>query len=121
MSGQYLDYPFGIGARGRVRTTSEDDYIRDLIYQVLFTSPGERVNRPDFGCGLKRLLFMPNNDVLAVATQFTVQGALQHWLGDRITVETVQVRTEENLLQVTVIYSRKQGGQRRQEQFVTGP
>jgi phage baseplate assembly protein W len=117
----YLKFPFGVGTRGRVRTTAEDDHIRDLILQVLFTSPGERVNRPDFGCGLKSLLFMPNSDVLSVATQFMVQGALQQWLGERITVETVKVRAEENLLTVDVIYVRKTDGERRYEQFVTGP
>lgn len=120
MSKRYLDYPFGAGARGWVRTTDEEDHVRDLIYQVLFTSPGERVNRPDFGCGLKRLLFMPNNDVLAVATQFTVQGALQRWLGDRITVESVRVRADQEVLTVDVAYTRRETGQQYHERFSAG-
>lgn len=117
MNRRYLDFPFGVGARGWVRTAGDDDHIRDLIYQVLFTSPGERVNRPDFGCGLKRLLFMPNSDVLGIATQFTVQGALQQWLGDRIAVEMVRVRTEEAVLTVDVVYTVRTSGEQRHEQF----
>ena len=70
MDEPYLDFPFRIDKRGRTTVTGENDHIRDMIEQVLFTNPGERVNRPDFGCGLKRLLFMPNSQPLAAATQF---------------------------------------------------
>ena len=87
MDALYLDYPFHTDGRGRTAETDEDDHIRDLIHQVLFTNPGERVNRPDFGCGLKQLVFMPNSDVLATATQMLVQGALQRWLESVIQVE----------------------------------
>jgi phage baseplate assembly protein W len=104
MDGSFIDHPFRIDGRGRLATTSEDDHIRDMIYQVLFTNPGERVNRPDFGCGLLQLVFMPNSDVLATATQFTVQGALQRWLGDVIQVEKVNVSAQEARLQVEVVY-----------------
>ena len=78
----FLDYPLRVDARGRSASTSEDDHLRDLIEQVLFTSPGERVNRPDFGCGLKTLVFMPNSDALAAATQVLTKAALQKWLED---------------------------------------
>jgi uncharacterized protein len=99
-----LDYPFRIDATGRVATTDPDDHLRDMLHQVLFTNPGERVNRPDFGCGLLQLVFMPNSDALAAATQFTVQGALQRWLGDLIQVERVEVTAEDARLQVVVVY-----------------
>src|SRR3954453_14906994 len=78
----FFDYPFQIDGRGRTALTSDEEHIRDLIEQVLFTAPGERVNRPTFGSGLPQLLFMPTNDELVTATQFLVQGALQQWLGD---------------------------------------
>ncbi len=120
MANDYLDYPFSIDGRGRIGTTNEDDHIRDMIHQVLFTNPGERVNRPDFGCGLLQLVFMPNSDVLAIATQFTVQGALQRWLNDLIQVEQVQVRNDEERLEVTVVYVKRDTGKRRLEQFVSG-
>lgn len=120
MSQSFIDYPFHIGGTGRVRTTGEDDHIRDMIHQVLFTNPGERVNRPDFGCGLLQLVFMPNSDALATATQFTVQGALQRWLNDVIHVEQVSVNNDEERLEVTVVYVKRSTGERRLEQFVSG-
>lgn len=116
----HVDYPFHLDGRGRVGTTNEDDHIRDMIHQVLFTNPGERVNQPDFGCGLLQLVFMPNRDALATATQFTVQGALQRWLNDLIQVEQVQVKSEEERLEVTVVYVKRDTGERRQERFVSG-
>lgn len=92
--------------------------MRDLIYQVLFTNPGERVNRPDFGCGLLQLVFMPNSDALAAATQFIVQGALERWLADVIQVQAVEVMNQEERLTVEVTYIRLDTGEPRQEQFV---
>lgn len=120
MANKFLDYPFSIDSRGRVGTTNEDDHIRDMIHQVLFTNPGERVNRPDFGCGLLQLVYMPNSDALAIATQFTVQGALQRWLSDLIQVEQVQVNNDEERLEVTVVYVKRDTGERRQERFASG-
>ena len=99
-----VDYPYAISGRGRTATTTPDAHIRDLIEQVLFTSPGERVNRPDFGCGLLQLVFAPNSPDVAAATQFLVQGSLQQWLGDVITVEAVGVVAEDSSLRVTVQY-----------------
>lgn len=120
MDNSFFDYPFSIDGRGRAKTTNEDDHIRDMIHQVLFTNPGERVNRPDFGCGLLQLVFMPNSDALATATQFNVQGALQRWLNDLIQVEQVQVKNEEEKLEVTVVYKKRATGERKQERFISG-
>ena len=99
-----IDYPFHIDGRGRSADTDQDDHIRDLIEQVLFTAPGERVNRPAFGSGLMQLVFAPNSDELATATQFMVQGALQQYLSDLIQVLNVKVESEAATLQVTVEY-----------------
>ena len=77
----YLDFPFQFDGRGRTREADLEDYITQLVEQVLFTSPGERVNLPDFGSGLLQLPFAPNSVEMAAATQFTVQAALQKWLG----------------------------------------
>ncbi|ALF52889.1 hypothetical protein ACX27_08515 [Nostoc piscinale CENA21] len=112
-----IDYPFHINLQGRTATTDPNDHIRDLIEQVLFTSPGERVNRPDFGSGLLQLLFAGNSDELATATQFMVQGALQQWLGELIQVEGVAVMSEDATLQVTVRYVVLRTQERRTEQF----
>lgn len=113
----YLDDPFHLDTRGRSAETGADDHVRDLIFQVLFTNPGERVNRPDFGCGLKQLVFMPNSDALVTATQQLVQGSLQRWLGEVISVERVDVQAVDSRLEVTVVYMRRDTGERREDQF----
>jgi uncharacterized protein len=120
MSGPYLTYPYFINGRGRTDTTSSDPHIRQMIEQVLFTNPGERVNRPDFGCGLRRLVFTPNSQPLAAATQVLVKSSLQQWLEPVIQVERVDVSSAESRLTVTVVYVNRQDGQRATDQF-TGP
>ena len=115
-----INYPFRIDGRGRTASTDQDAHIRDLVEQVLFTAPGERVNRPDFGSGLMQLVFAPNSDELATATQFLVQGALQQWLGDLIQVEAVEVLSEEATLNVTVQYIVRRNQQRQVAQFTRG-
>ncbi|HEY9674391.1 MAG TPA: GPW/gp25 family protein [Waterburya sp.] len=99
-----IGYPFHIDKRGRVADATYQEHIRHLIEQVLFTSPGERVNRPDFGTNLKQLIFNPNNEELAAAAQFMVQGALQQWLGDMIEVEALAIENQQACLAITVQY-----------------
>ena len=100
-----VDYPFHFDGRGRTADTTDDDHIRDLIEQVLLTSPGERVNRPTFGSGLLKLVFAPNSDGLAAATQLSVQGTLQQYLGDLIFVQSVDVQNVDSTLQIVVNYT----------------
>lgn len=101
-----VDYPYHFDKSGRTATTDDDSHIRNLIEQVLFTAPGERVNRPDFGSGILQLVFAPNGDALASATQNSVQSALQRWLGHLIRVESVEVANEDSRLEVRVNYIR---------------
>jgi len=116
-----IDFPFSLDGRGRTTAAADDDkHIRDLIEQLLFTAPGERVNRPDFGTGLLQLVFQPNSAQLAAALQFTVQAALQQWLGDLIQVEGVEVVSDEGTLQVTVSYLVSQSQERQVAQFSRG-
>ena len=117
MAVSYMDYPFHIDGRGRTATTDRDDHVRDMIFQVLFTNPGERVNRPDFGCGLLQLVFMPNSDALATSTQFLVMGGLQRWLFDVIQVEKVEVTQEDGQLEVEVVYTRRDNGRQVEDTF----
>ena len=112
-----LGYPYHFDGRGRTAETSDDAHIRDLIEQVLFTSPGERVNRPTFGCGLNQLVFAPNSPELAAATQFLVQGALQQWLGDLIQVQAVDVQSEDARLGITMEYIVRRTQQQQVAQF----
>jgi len=107
-----LDVPFHLSGSGRLATTGEDDHIRDMIFSVLFTSPGERVNRPDFGCGLKALLFSPASQAVAAATKVLVKASLQKWLQNEIEVEDVQVEVIESEILVTVAYTKRVGGGR---------
>jgi len=115
-----LHHPFQFDGRGRTRAADEAGWIRGLVEQVLFTAPGERVMRPDFGSGLRQLVFAPNSPELAAATQFNVQGALQQWLGDLITLEGVEVEAEDSALKVTVAYVIRRTGARQVETFSQG-
>src|SRR5215207_9222775 len=99
-----IDYPFHFDGRGHTATTTDDDHIRDMIEQLLFTHPGERVNRPDFGSGLLQLVFAPNSPELAATLQFTMQAALQRWLGDVIEVVDLVVVSDDARLNITVQY-----------------
>ena len=101
----HISFPLRLDTRGRTALAGDEAYLRGLVEQVLFTRPGERVNQPDFGSGVDRLVFAPAGDELARATQALVQGALQQFLGDLVRVEDVTVRAVDAVLEVTVIYS----------------
>lgn len=113
-----IDFPFRIDAQGRAATTDDDDHIRDMIEQVLFTSPGERVNRPDFGSGLLQLVFAASGPELATALQLTIQAALQRWLGDVIDLTAVDVVSDDSAVIVTVVYVVRRTGTADQATFV---
>ncbi len=99
-----VNFPYQLDGRGRT-LDPQGDYLRQLVEQVLFTSPGERVNLPDFGSGLLQLPFAPNSMEMAAATQFTVQGALQKWLSGYIKVISVVASAQESRLTVSVTYA----------------
>lgn len=100
-------FPFSINSLGRVDTMTGDENLNAKIIQVLLTAPGERVNLPEFGCGLRDLIFDPNNEILAATTEFNVNQALQRWLGDQIVVEGVDITGQEGELHVEVAYLRR--------------
>jgi hypothetical protein len=113
----YLDFPLAFNEHGRTALTDPDDHVRDMIYLVLFTSPGERVNRPEFGCGVKQLVFAPLSDALAAATEQLIHGALIRWLDPIISVEKVSTLVDDSTLQITVVYSRRDTGERGEDVF----
>jgi uncharacterized protein len=115
-----IEYPYRFDPLGRTAATDEEDHIRDMIELVLFTAPGERVNRPTFGSGVLGLVFAPNSAPLAAATEMTIKGALQLWLGDRIAVEAVTVENDDEILRITVQYTIRRTSERRVQQFVGG-
>ena len=114
---RYADHPLRVDERGRIAAATADEHLRDLVEQVLFTSYGERVNRPGFGSALLQQVFAPNGDSLAATMQVLVLGALQEWLGDLIEVERVEVEAEESAVVVFVAYAVRRTGRRVEARF----
>lgn len=112
-----IDFPLHFDDRGRTASADDDDHARDMIEQLLFTSPGERANRPDFGSGLMQMVFAPNSPELAAALQFTMQAALDRWLGDVIEVRALEVVSEDARLTVDLTYTLRRSGATRRETF----
>jgi phage baseplate assembly protein W len=116
-----INHPFHFDSRGHTaEPPSNDEHIRQLIEQILFTAPSERVNRPDFGCGVQQWVFAPNSDAQAAAAQYLIQGTLQREMGDLIDVEAIDVQNEDASLIVLVQYTVSSTRQRRVDQFVQG-
>jgi phage baseplate assembly protein W len=112
-----LAFPFAIDARGRAAVAGDDQHLRDMIMLVLFTAPGERVNRPEFGCGVAQLVFAPNSDALAATTEQLVHGALIRWLDPVMIVRAVEVTANDATLTIAVTYSPRDTGEIRQDLF----
>jgi uncharacterized protein len=112
-----IDFPFAFDQHGRTATTDDDDHVRDMIEQLLFTSPGERVNRPDFGSGLLQMVFAANSPELAAALQFTMQASLQRYLADVISIGTLEVTADDSILQVDLSYVVLATGDARSDTF----
>ena len=115
-----IAFPFRFDNQGRTASADDPAHVRQMIEQVLFTNPGERVNRPDFGSGLLQLVFAPNSDTLAAALQANVHGALQRWLGDVIEVQNLEVDNRDSKLTVTLVYSLHRTGETHTETFERG-
>lgn len=119
---RFLDYPYRAAGSGVPATVTDaqqpgiaSEHLRDLIVQVLLTEPGERIELPEFGIGIQRLVFGPNNEALRSSTRFLVTSNLQRWLGDRIDVDHVDVSSEpgdEGTLRIEVVYTVKQTRER---------
>src|SRR5258706_3286723 len=99
-----LGFPYGFDAQGRTATATDNGYVRDLIEQVLFVSPGDRLMRPDFGSNVAQLVFAPNSPELAGATQMLIQSALHRWLADVVVVEAVGVVADDATVRISVQY-----------------
>ncbi len=115
-----LRYPYQFDSSGHTAPTDLPGHISDMIAQILLTSPGERVNRPTFGCGVTQLVFAPNSDALGAAQQQVIQASLQQWLSDLIRVNAVNVQAQDSKLLITITYTIIQSQQRETEQFVYG-
>lgn len=99
-----VGFPLAVNSYGRLADPEYEQHVEQMIELVLFTAPGERVNRPDFGCGLLQLIFGPDTEVVASATEYLVRGALQKWLGDVLTVRKVEVEARAGALRIHLAY-----------------
>jgi phage baseplate assembly protein W len=116
---RFLKYAYGVNGNGVPNTTTADDHLRDLILQVLFTNPGERVNLPEFGVGVERLVFEPSSDAQRASTQFLISTNLQRWLGDRIDIQQVTVTSvpgEQETVAIDITYTKKSTDERQRVQ-----
>jgi len=112
-----IDFPFHLSSDGRTAGTGNDDHIRDMIEQLLFTSHGERVNRPGFGSGLLQMVFAPNTPEVATALQFSLQADLQCWLGDLIELQALEVTSIDSSLLISIQYLVRRSNESKTEQF----
>jgi len=100
-----INFPWTFDGRGQTAAVNESKHIRQLLEQLIFTSPGERVNRPTFGSGILQLIFAPNSPEVAATLQFTMQAAIQQWLGDIIELRNLEVIASDSTLTVDLVYS----------------
>jgi len=117
MANMNIDYPFHFDSLGRSATTDDTTHIEEMLKQLLLTNPGERVNRPDFGSGLQQLVFAPNSPELAAALQFTLQAAIQRWLGDLVDLQGLSVISEDSTLTIFISYVVRRTNQQQVTQF----
>jgi phage baseplate assembly protein W len=115
-----IAFPLQVDQAGRTATAADDDHVRQMIEQLLFTRPGERVMQPTLGCSLFQLAFEPNSPEIAAVVQMTVQASLQQWLGDVIRVDSLTVSAAEAVLTITVAYVVLATGAARQAIFTQG-
>lgn len=114
-----IRHPFAVDiARGTIaEETDYAEHVEQMMFQVLFTAPGERINRPDFGCGVKRLVFAPNSEPAAALAQVSIYQALTRWLGTAIAVENVNVQSIDEKLEISIVYTLRARGERRYLNF----
>lgn len=112
-----IDFPFSFGGAGRTALADDEKHVRNMLEQLLLTSAGERVNRPDFGSGLLQMVFEPNSPELAATLQVTAQAAIQQWLGDVVEVQNLQVTSQDSTLQIEVEYIIRRTGEVRTNVF----
>jgi uncharacterized protein len=113
----HIDFPFALDARGRTASCDDAEHVRDMLEQLLFTNPGERVNRPDFGSGLLQLVFAPNGPELAAALQFTTRAAIQQWLADVLDLQALDVIADGPVLRIELRYALLRTGEVRSERI----
>jgi phage baseplate assembly protein W len=103
-------FPFRIDATsGQAALTPYAPHVDQMIRQILLTTPGERADLPDFGCGIRQMLFAPNSEALQASAQLFILQSLNKWLGDQIKVNQVKVSNGANgdaaTLLIQIVYT----------------
>ncbi len=115
--GRTLFVPFQIGDLGAPRAAGRATAVRQMIEQLLFTLPGERVNRPELGCGVQRLVFTGASAETAVATEYVIRVSLTRFLADVLTVDAVRVTVDGVTLVIDILYTLTETGEELAETF----
>lgn len=120
-SPSYLAFPFRIGESGAV-TADRSQHVRQQIEQVLFTNPGERVFRPEFGAGVQALVFEPNDSALATVTRKRLVSTLAEALKGEVDPRslTVDVTSEEEKVFIVIAYALATLGHSERHQILIG-
>lgn len=110
-----IAHPLAIdGGKKELREQNDlDAHVREMLFQLLLTDPGERVNRPDFGCGIRRMVFSPLNESAASLAQVTILNALETFLSSVITTDRVDVEFHDETAEIKIVYTSKTSGEQR--------
>ncbi|MFB9316980.1 GPW/gp25 family protein [Cryptosporangium minutisporangium] len=100
-----LAFPFRTADRGGAAVSGRAAAVHEQLEQLLLTVPGERVNRPDFGCGVQRLVFGGASPEVAAAAEYVISTAVRRYLGELLTVDAVRVTVSDSQLFVDVLYT----------------
>ena len=113
----HIAFPFKLDRLGLAVTAGEMEYVEGLIEQILFTRPGERVNQPEFGCGVQALVFGPVTFELATAIRARIEAAMQRWLSVPLHVEATEVDQQDSTLTIHITYVLTATGERRSRTY----
>lgn len=104
-NGPHLAFPFRVAADGRTASVETlEQHVRDELIQLILTNLGERENLPDFGGGVRRLVFEGAGLTTAAMAKAMVSQALSRWLAQRITVEELEVKAVEERIEIDLTY-----------------
>ena len=118
MSGRHMMFPFRIASDGRTAApASLDEHVKSELIQLLLTNPGERPFLPDFGGGVRRLVFEANDDITRGMARAVITQSISHWLQQRVKLLAINVESEESTLNVDVGYQVIATGEQRQLRF----
>lgn len=101
-----LAFPFRISSDGRPERVDRRTTLRHQLEQLLFTLPGTRVNRPEFGCGVQRLVFEGADIEAAATAEYLISTSIRRYLGELVSLDTVRVSVDDSTLYIDILYTR---------------